>query len=122
MRRRKFNRLIAKLARLTWRPIFHRTLDNPSAPGGKVDMWLMVEDETGEGIVSIGCPPNRPDIPAYIADCCMNPWMMVPDDGASMIDLAVKFNRTIIQHYGEDNEAACDAKEIAIACMTVLAA
>lgn len=122
MRERKFGRLIAKLAWLNWRPVFHRRLDNPSAPGGKVDMWLMVDDDSGEGIVSIGCPPNRPDIPAYTADCCMNPWMAVPDDGASMIELAVKFNQTIIQHYGEGNDAACDAKEIAIACKTVLAA
>ena len=122
MKKRKINKLIARLARMVWRPQFHRTLDNPTVPGGKVDMWLMVDDETGEGIVSIGCPPGRPDIPAYIAECCMNPWMTVPDDGASMVELAVKFNRTIIQHYGEDNEAACDAREIALACMTVLAA
>lgn len=121
MRKRKINRLIARLARLTWRPIFHKTIDNPSAPGGKVDMWLMVDDDSGEGIVSIGCPPNRPDIPAYIAECCMNPWMAVHDDGgASVLELAVIFNEGIKKHFGED-DAACDAREIAVACMTILA-
>lgn len=122
MKKRKINKFIARLARLTWRPQFHRTLDNPTAPGGKVDMWLMVNDDTGEGIVSIGCPPNRPDIPAYIADCCMNPWMTVPDDGGeSMTTLAIMFNEAIKKHFGEGNgdDCAVDAKEVAIACMTI---
>ncbi|MCK1577884.1 hypothetical protein [Bradyrhizobium sp. 174] len=123
MKKRTFNKLIAKLARMKWRPVFHRTLDNPSAPGGRVDMWLIVDDDTGDGIVSVGCPPDRPDIPAYIADCCMNPWMTVPDDGgASMADLAVILNEGIKQHFGEGcgDDFAVDAHEVALACMTIL--
>lgn len=115
----KINKMVAKLARLSWRPVFWKAIDNPSAPGGKVDMWLMVDDDTGDGIVSIGCPINRPDIPAYIADCCMNPWMAVPDDeGKSMTELAVRFNRAIAEHFKDEGFA--DAKEITVASLTII--
>jgi hypothetical protein len=40
---------ILALARMNWKPTFWKTLDNASAPGGKIDMYLMVDDESGEG-------------------------------------------------------------------------
>lgn len=107
-----------RLARLPWHPKFHKTVDNPHAPGGKVDMWLIVDEETGEGIVSIGCPVNRPDIPAYIADCCTNPWMTRPDKGDGFVGLAVLFNRAVVKHF--KREGMADAQEVARAAMAVI--
>lgn len=118
-KRSPITRAILALSRLQWRPVFHRNVDNPSVPGAKVAMWLIVDDNTGEGIVSIGCPPDRPDIPAYIADCCAHPWMTrADDDGKSMTALAIKFNRVIMEHFGKDGMA--DAKDITLACMTIV--
>ena len=120
-KRSPITRAILALSRLSWRPVFHRTLDNPTAPGGKVDMWLMVDDDTGDGIVSIGVPPGRADIPAYIADCCMKPWMTIPDDGGkAMTDLAIKFNRAVGE--SRDADGAVDAQDVTIACMTIIEA
>lgn len=60
---------IDALRRLRWKAQFWRTLHNPSAPG-PVDMYLIVNDETGEGIVSVGVPHGRRDLAEYIAKCC----------------------------------------------------
>lgn len=60
---------IDALRKLRWKAKFHKTLHNPTAPG-PVDMYLMVDDETGEGIVSVGVPQGRNDIAEYIAKCC----------------------------------------------------
>jgi hypothetical protein len=119
-KRNPITRAILALSRLQWRPVFHGNVDNPSVPGGLVAMWLIVNDDTGEGVVSVGCPPERPDIPAYIADCCTNPWMAVPDDGKSMTGLAIEFNRTITRYFAADGMA--DAQDITIACMTIVEA
>lgn len=112
--------LIVKLARLPWRPEFWKTVDNPSAPGGKIDMYLIINDDSGEGIVSVGTPAGRPDIAVYIADCCANPWMARPDDGKSLSDLAALFNRAIKQHFAKDGMV--DAQEVTNAAMTVIEA
>lgn len=43
-----------------------KTVNNPNAPDGKVDMYLLYEDTTGEGIISIGVPHGRDDIAQFI--------------------------------------------------------
>ena len=58
---------------MQWKAVFHKTIHNTSAPGdGRVDMYVMVDDETGEGIVSVGVPHGRKDIAQYIASRCSN--------------------------------------------------
>lgn len=64
---------IDELRLLQWAPRFHQTLTNPSAPGGAVDLWEMIDDGTGETIVGVSVPPGRSDIIGYIAACCGNP-------------------------------------------------
>lgn len=61
---------IEELQRLTWRAAFWKTVQNQSAPTGKIDMYLIVDDDTGEGIVSLGVPHGRDDIAKYVARCC----------------------------------------------------
>lgn len=39
---------------------FHKTMFN--AEGNKIDMYLLHDDESGDGLVSIGVPHGREDI------------------------------------------------------------
>ncbi len=48
---------------------FWKTIDNPSA--GKVDMYLLNDDETGEGLISIGVPHGREDIATFLYRSCI---------------------------------------------------
>jgi hypothetical protein len=47
-------RTLRELRAMKWSAKFHGVMKNASAPGGKVDMWLLVDDQSGEGIVSLG--------------------------------------------------------------------
>lgn len=67
------HKTLDELRQMRWAPKYHGEVPNESAPDGKVDMWILVDDETGDGIVTIGLPPGRSDIAGYIAACCGNP-------------------------------------------------
>ena len=60
---------IDSLRRLRWKAQFWKTLNNPTAPG-PIDMYLIVDDDTGEGIISLGVPHGRGDIADYVVKCC----------------------------------------------------
>ena len=60
---------INELRKLKWSAKFWKTINNPNAPG-PIDMYLIIEDETGKGIVSLGVPKGRKDIAEYIVKCC----------------------------------------------------
>lgn len=62
---------IPDLRTMTFAAKFHRTLDNPDAPGGKVDMWLLHDSMTGDGLVSIAVPHGREDIITFIVRSCV---------------------------------------------------
>lgn len=47
---------------------FHRTITN--VEGNLIDMYLLVDDRDGEGIVSIGVPHKRDDIIKFIVRSC----------------------------------------------------
>jgi hypothetical protein len=47
---------------------FWKTINNPSA--GKVDMYLLNDDETGEGLISVGVPHGRKDIAEFVLKSC----------------------------------------------------
>jgi hydroxyethylthiazole kinase-like sugar kinase family protein len=53
-------------------PRFHKTLRNPTVPGGEVDMWEMAT-ENGETILSVavatGCDKTK-TLPEFIARAC----------------------------------------------------
>lgn len=70
---------IDALKLMRWQPRFHGPVHNVTAPGGWVDMWAMVDSETGETIVSVGVPTGRSDIAGYIAACCSNRARLVTD-------------------------------------------
>lgn len=64
---------LGDLRKLKWRAEYHGEVPNASAPGGVIDMWLLVDDESGDSIVSLGVPKGRSDVAGYIAACCGNP-------------------------------------------------
>jgi hypothetical protein len=64
---------VSELRLMKWRATYHGEVPNKTAPGGAVDMWLLVDDETGDSIVSLGVPKGRSDIAGYIVMCCGNP-------------------------------------------------
>jgi len=45
---------------------FHCTVTNPSAPGGKIDMYLVHDDATGEGLITLGVPHGDKETPARV--------------------------------------------------------
>jgi hypothetical protein len=72
-----FHKTIEQLRLLRWEPKYHGPVKNDSVPGGIVDMWILVDSETGESIVSLGVPKGRSDIAGFIAACCGNPMRWV---------------------------------------------
>lgn len=69
-----FNRKsIDDIRAMKWSPKFHGEVPNKTAEGGAVDMWEMVNADTGETLITVGVPKGRSDIAGYIAACCGNP-------------------------------------------------
>jgi hypothetical protein len=87
--------VIDTIRALPWAAQFHRTIDNPNAPGGKVDMYLLVDEESGEGLVSVATPHKQGFIAQWIAACCANPWFIRHPDAAEMTGMCVAMNRAL---------------------------
>lgn len=51
-----------------WALSFHKTIER--ADGLVVDMWMLHDDETGEGIVSLAVPHGRDDIAQFVLRSC----------------------------------------------------
>lgn len=49
---------------------FHRMIDNPSAPDGRVAMWEMARQEDGETVLSVAVAADRNHLPPLIARAC----------------------------------------------------
>lgn len=47
---------------------FWKTLVN--ADGNKIDMYLLNDDKTGEGLVSFGVPHGHDTIAKFVVKCC----------------------------------------------------
>lgn len=73
------DRTIDDLRLLKWQPRYHGAIQNPTAPGGIVDMWALTDPESGDVLVTVGVPKGRSDIAGYIAACCGNPTRWVTD-------------------------------------------
>lgn len=103
---------IDDLRMMKWSPKYHGRVQNDTVSGGIVDMWLLVDDASGESIVSLGVPKGRSDIAGYIAACCGNPvrWvtgMWRPDPRADGLD-------------DPDDKMAAEARSIADALTAAL--
>jgi hypothetical protein len=106
---------------MCWRPKFVQEVKNRTTSGDAVDLWFMVEDETGEPIVSLGVPRGRSDIAGYVAACCGNPTRRVtsmdlrdlrldgihdPEDKLSREAdaVATKLYMAVTEHYAEGGQ------------------
>jgi hypothetical protein len=47
-----------------WEPTFHRTIDK--GDGVKIDMYILVDDPTGEKMVTLGVPHGCGNIAALV--------------------------------------------------------
>ncbi len=47
---------------------FYKTIKNEH--GEKIDMYLLNDDETGEGLISFGVPHGRKDIAEFLIKSC----------------------------------------------------
>ena len=109
-----------QLSRLPWQAQFHKTLDNPTAPGGKVDMWILLDDDSGDQIAALSVPHGEQAVPHYIAGCCTRPWFVEPQpDEPDASVLAVAFNRAVHKHAGGDD---VNAQEVAVAALSIFRA
>jgi hypothetical protein len=101
---------------LLWQTIFHKTVDNPLAPGGKIDMYILIDDDTGENLVSLGVPHGQRWLAEYVALCCADPFFVRGRDIAG--DLAAEFNRCLKPRMGKDD--TIDAREVHAAAMAIV--
>lgn len=110
-------RELDRIRRMPWSAIFHKTLDNPTVPGGKVDMYLLIDDDSGEGIVGLSVPHGQGWIAEYVAGCCANPYFVreMPGNG---VDMAIAMNRAIKPFFGKDG--MIDGREVYVAAMTMI--
>lgn len=51
-------------------PAYHKSIANPNAPGGKVDMYLIHDSENGAGLITLAVPHGRADIALFVAEAC----------------------------------------------------
>src|SRR6185312_16000075 len=108
---------LERIRRLPWSAVFHKTLENPTAPRGKVDMYVLLDDDTGESLVSLAVPWGGRLIAEYIAACCADPYFVRtrPVDDTT---LATAFNRAIGGIAVKDGQV--DAREVFTAACTVI--
>jgi hypothetical protein len=111
--------IIDAIKSMPWSARFHRTLDNPTAPGGKIDMYLLVDDETGEGLVSVPVPHGQGFIAEWIAGCCADPWFIRRHEFAEMPDMAQAMNRGLAP-FVKDGEL--DGYSASVAALTIFEA
>lgn len=113
--------LLREFASKPWTAKFHKLVPNETAPGGAVEMYILLDDESGEQMVSIAVPQGHGHIANWIAGCCTRPWFVEhQDDGQEMTEIAVAFNRALKPFIDEDGQL--DGQNIAIAAMTIMSA
>lgn len=111
--------LLREFARKPWTAKFHKSVPNETAPGGAVDMYILLDDDTGEQMVSIAVPTGQGHIASWIAGCCARPWFIEhQDDGKVMTEIAIAFNRALRPFI--DKDGTLDGRDVAIAAMTIV--
>jgi len=105
---------------LPWAARFHGTVENPTVKGGKIDMYLLVDDDTGEGLVSLGVPHKQGVIADWIAGCCADPWFIKQPEFADVPDMAVALNRALKPFV--DADGGVDGYSVCVAALSVFEA
>jgi hypothetical protein len=109
---------LATIRRIRWSAQFHKTLDNPSVPGGKVDMYILIDDETGDSLVSLAVPHGWRWLAEYVCMACHSPWELRPREIDADAKMAVAMNRAIKPFVDADDRI--DARDVAVAAGIIL--
>ena len=108
-------RELDRIRKLPWTAIFHKTIDNPIVPGGKVDAYILIDDDSGEGIVSVGVPHGQRWFAEYIASCCADPHF-VRHRPYGDTAIAIAFNRALGPFIANGE---IDGREVVIAATAI---
>lgn len=111
---------LATIRRIRWSAQFHKTLDSPTVPGGKVDMYILIDDDTGDSLVSLAVPHGWRWLAEYVCLACHSPWELRPRDLDADVKMAVAMNNALRPFFDADQRA--DARDIAVAATSILTA
>jgi hypothetical protein len=113
--------ILREFSRRPWTAKFHKTLLNDTAPDGKVDMYILLDDDSGEQVVSIAVPHGEAALASWIAACCARPWFVEhAHDGKVLGEMAIAFNRALKPFMDQNGDL--DGRDVAIAAMSILSA
>lgn len=110
---------IDRIRGLPWIAQFHKTLDNPTVPGGKVDMYMLMDDDTGESIVGLSVPHGQRWIAEYVAGCCADPYFVRAGKHGETA-MARAFNSAIQPFFAKNGTV--DGREVMVAAMVMVEA
>jgi len=111
--------ILREFSRRPWQAKFHKSVENKTAPDGLVDMYILLDDTTGDQMVSIAVPHRCGYIAEWIANCCARPWFIDQrSEGDDMADIAVAFNRALKPFVDKDGQL--DGRNVAIAAMSIM--
>jgi len=113
-------KVLDRLRALPWSARFHRTVDNPMAPGGKVDMYLLIDDDTGEGLVSVATPHGQGFIAEWIGICCANPWFVKEQQSDQMVEMSQAMNHALRQF--ADADGSLNGYDVSMATLVLFEA
>jgi hypothetical protein len=71
-----YKRELDRIRKLPWTAQFHKTLENKSVPGGFVDMYVLLDDDSGETLVTLAVPKGFHALAEYVAGCCADPFFV----------------------------------------------
>jgi hypothetical protein len=114
-------RILREFSRKPWAAKFHKSVQNETAPGGVVDMYILLDDDSGEQTVSIAVPNGEAALASWIAACCARPWFVEhTHDGKVLGDIAIAFNRALRPFM--DKNGDLDARDVGLACLSIFQA
>jgi len=112
-------KVLAEFSRRPWQAKFHGIVPNATAPGGAVEMFILLDDATGEQMVSIAVPRGHGYIADWIAGCCARPWFVREQaEGETMTAIAIALNRALKPFFGADG--MIDGRDVALAAITIM--
>lgn len=114
-------RILRDFSRKPWIAKFHKSVPNATAPGGMVDMYILLDDDSGDQMISIAVPHEQGMLASWIAACCARPWFVEhTHDGKVLGEMAVAFNRALKPFMDENGDL--DGRDVAIAAMSIMSA
>lgn len=106
-----------RIRKMPWSAHFHKTMENQTVPGGKIDMYLLVDDDSGEEIVALSVPHGRGWIAEYVAGCCADPYF-VRENIAVAGKISVAWARALKPFI--DKDGCLDARDVHAAAMAMI--